>query len=73
MRIYNRESTEEQLRELFTQPVGTIVHVDDYETVMNRIEEVRPSGSNFELYPINPGTDLFTTYGPNHCIVTKNS
>ena len=59
---------------LYDQPVGTVIRVDydNYETVMERIAENVPSGKSFEVYPINPGTDLYTMYGPNHCIVTKN-
>lgn len=60
--------------ELYEQPVGTVIKVDydNYETVMERILENTPAGKSFEVYPINPGTDLYTMYGPNHCIVTKN-
>ena len=60
--------------ELYEQPVGTVIKVDydNYETVMERISENTPAGQSFEVYPINPGTDLYTMYGPNHCIVTKN-
>lgn len=59
---------------LYDQPVGTVIRVDydNYETVMERIAENTPFGKSFEVYPINPGTDLYTMYGPNHCIVTKN-
>lgn len=60
--------------ELYEQPVGTVIKVDydNYETVMERISENTPAGKSFEVYPINPGTDLYTMYGPNHCIITKN-
>lgn len=59
---------------LYDQPVGTVIRVDydNYETVMERITENTPSGKSFEVYPVTPGTDLYTMYGPNHCIVTKN-
>ena len=65
-----RESGMNSYMELFTLPKGTVFKVEDYDTVMYRIEELKEKG--FEVYPITPGTILFTEYGHSHCIVTEN-
>lgn len=65
-------STQEAYTNLFGSPVGTIVNVLNYETVFRRIEEYKPAGLEFELYPITPGTDLFTIYGCDHAIISVN-
>lgn len=65
-------SAPERYLELFGEPVGTVLRVDNFETVMRRIEENIPEGQTFELTSINPGTQLYTMYGCGHCIVTTN-
>lgn len=66
------ESSPEQLKEVYVAPKGTIIKVDspEYERVIRLINEGAPEG--FETTEITPGTKLFTTYGPNHIVVTKN-
>jgi len=66
-----KSPTEDYLA-LFDEPVGTVLRVDNFETVMRRIEENIPEGKTFELTSINPGTQLYTMYGCGHCIVTAN-
>ena len=66
------ESNHEQLKEVYVAPKGTIIKVDtpEYERIIRLINEGAPEG--FETTEITPGTKLFTTYGPNHIVVTKN-
>lgn len=72
--ILDINSPKEKYSELFSLSVGDVFKVvsDDYETVMERINEYLPSEQNFEVFPITPGTDLYTMYGPCHCVVTLN-
>ena len=73
MIILNGKSPEEAYFSLYPLSEGTVFKIEsDYETVMERIIEYTPSGRTFEVFPITPGTLLFTTYGPNHCVVTRN-
>lgn len=66
---FNGTSPKEAYDNLFTLEVGQVFKIEsDYETVMRRIDEY--SDGKFEVYPITPGTDLYTMYGPDHCIVT---
>ena len=59
---------------LFSMPVGTVIRVKGgYETVLTRIKEATPPNKEFVLTPITAGTSLFTTYGPNHLIVSQNN
>lgn len=67
------DSTQDAYSELFNLPKGSVFKIaSDYETVMRRIEEYTPQNVVFEVFPINPGTVLYTMYGPDHNIVTKN-
>lgn len=69
----NGNSPAEAYTPLYALVPGTVFKVEsDYETVMERITEYAPKNKSFEVFPITPGTSLFTTYGPNHCVVTKN-
>ena len=70
--ILDENSHRETYEELFKLPVGSIIKVNDYETVMERISYYKPSG-DFQVFPINPGTDQYTLVGPNHCMVTVNT
>lgn len=72
--ILDINSPKEQYGRLFSLKVGEVfkVNSDDYETVMERINEYLPDDLNFEVFPITPGTDLYTMYGPCHCVVTLN-
>ena len=72
--IFNENTPEETYKELFKQKEGTIFKVEsDYETVMRRIEEYKPAEGEFETFPVNPGTNLYTNLGPDHCVITKNT
>lgn len=67
-------SPESNYEVLFGMPIGTVVKVKgDYETVLRRVEESKPANRNFKLTPITAGTSMFTTYGPNHLVVSENS
>lgn len=69
----NGKSTAAMYAPLYNLAVGSVFNISsDYETVMERIVEYAPQGKDFEVFPITPGTSLFITYGPNHCVVTKN-
>lgn len=70
--ILNGNSTEEQFSKIYSLEVGDVFKVSsDYETVIRRIEEdYLPENMEFKTFPINPGTDLYTMYGPDHCVVT---
>lgn len=71
--IFNGDTPQSQYEELYTKPVGTVFKIEsDYETVMRRIEEYKPSEGKFEVFPINPGTDLFTINGADHSVITEN-
>lgn len=71
--IFNGDTPQSQYEELYAQPVGTVFKIEsDYETVMRRIEEYKPSNRKFEVFPINPGTDLFTINGADHSVITEN-
>lgn len=71
--VFTENSTQEQYLELYKLAVGDIFEIQsDYETVMRRIEDYKPENLVFGVFPINPGTSLYTLYGPNHCIVTDN-
>lgn len=71
--ILNENSPKEKYEELFKLPKGEVVKVTDYETVMQRIEDYKPTNVNFEVFPITPGTDLYTMYGCDHVVVTENT
>ena len=71
--VFNENTGKEQYEELYKLPAGSIFKVEaDYETVMMRIEEYKPEGHTFEVFPINPGTDQYTLVGPDHCMVVVN-
>lgn len=70
--VLNGDSVENDYIRLFELDEGDIFKVEsDYETVMMRIEEYKPNGIDFEVFPINPGTDQYMLVGPDHCMVVK--
>lgn len=71
--ILNENSPREKYEELFKLPKGDVIKVTDYETVMQRIETYKPKSGNFEVFPINPGTSLYTLYGCDHVVITENT
>ena len=71
--VFTESSPKEQYEELYKLDMGSVFKVQsDYETVMRRIEEYKPQNLSFKVFPVNPGTDLYTMYGPDHCVVTDN-
>lgn len=71
---FDKNTPRSAYEELYEREVGDVFKVteSDYETVMNRIEQYAPNNKSFEVFPITPGTSLYTTYGAEHCVVTKN-
>lgn len=71
--VFTENSPQEQYEELYKLNIGDVFKVQsDYETVMQRIEDYKPQNLAFKVFPINPGTSLYTMYGPDHCVVTDN-
>lgn len=72
--VFDKTTPRDRYERLFTLSVGEVIKVleGDYETFMERVQEYLPDSIEFEVFPITPGTDLYTMYGPNHCVVTKN-
>ena len=71
--VFTENTPKEQYEELYKLEMGQVFKIQsDYETVMRRIEEYMPDGLVFKVFPINPGTSLYTMYGPDHCVVTDN-
>lgn len=68
--IFNEDSTREDYEKLFLLGKGDVFKVSGgYETVMRRIEEFTPPSLIFEVFPITPGTDLYTLYGDSHIVI----
>ena len=72
--VFDKSTPRSTYEELYESEVGDVFKVTecDYETVLNRIEAYVPSNKSFEVFPITPGTSLYTIYGAEHCIVVKN-
>lgn len=71
--IFTGDTPKEQYDLLYKLNMGDVFKIQsDYETVMRRIEEYMPDGLVFKVFPINPGTALYTMYGSDHCVVTDN-
>ena len=73
--VFDANSPMEQYEELFTMAAGYLFEVvpEDYETVLERLEELKPMEQEFEVFPVNPGTYVYSLTGPNHVMVVKNS
>lgn len=78
--VLNGESEKDVYYKLFDLHVGEVFKIEsDYETVLTRISESQKNFSEengnffFSVFPINPGTDLYTIYGDSHVIVVENS
>lgn len=68
----NGKSSVEEISAIYGLSVGEVFKIEDgYETVMQRIIDHVPTGVTFEVFPVTPGTSLFTIYGANHCVVTS--
>ena len=71
--IFTENSPREQYEHLYKLNMGDVFKIQsDYETVMQRIEDYKPQNLIFKVFPINPGTSLYTLYGPDHCVVVNN-
>lgn len=73
---FNEETPTEIYEKLFSCPVGTIfeVYAGDFETVSRRIGDLLYNKTGvFQYAAIVPGLPLFTMYGPDHYIVTRNT
>jgi len=72
--VFDASTPREQYEELFTMKEGDlfVVAAEDYETVMERIEECKPAERDFEVFPVNPGTDTYSLTGPDHVMIVKN-
>ena len=71
--VLSETSSDEEYKELFTKPVGYVFKAEgDYEAVLQTIEYFTPEDLDFEVFPCNPGTHLYSQYGPDHLVVTKN-
>lgn len=70
--VLSEDSPVEKYEELYSKNRGYVFKVipEDYETVMLRIIKFTPKNMEFEVFPINPGTPLYTVYGCDHCVVT---
>lgn len=68
------ESTGEDIEKILSFPVGTVFEMDFnvFEELAARIERIIPEGSTFNYGTINPGTDLYTIFGYNHCVILQN-
>ena len=72
--VLDCNSLEEDYKQLYELNVGDVFKIaDDYEAVMLRIEHYTPENLIFEVFPINPGTSLYTMYGPDHCVVVTKT
>lgn len=72
---FNEDTPKAQYEELYKLDEGQLFKVtaSDYETVMQRIEEYKPTEGEFEVFPVNPGTDTYSLTGPDHCVIVKNT
>lgn len=71
--VFTENTSKEQYEELYKLNMGDVFKIEsDYETVMRRIEEYMPENLVFKVFPINPGTSLYTMYGPDHCVITDS-
>ena len=74
----NRNSSEEELKSVYDLKVGDIFKVDnnyegEWETIVQRIfVDYLPQGSIWCATAITPGTELYTTYGTDHFVVTSS-
>lgn len=73
--VFSESTPRAQYEELYKLGEGQLFKVvaSDYETVMQRIEDYKPTNRDFEVFPVNPGTDTYSLTGPDHCVVVKNT
>lgn len=74
MLTLDKNSKEEDYGLVYSQLPGYVFkYSDNYETVVLNLQKFKPNGGVIEIQPIMPGTDLYTDYGTNHIVVTKNT
>ena len=73
--VFTADTPREQYEELYKLPEGQIFKVqsEDFETVMQRIEDYKPDNVEFETFPVTPGTYTYSLTGPDHCVIVKNT
>ena len=72
--VLTADSLRESFMELFHYEEGTVFKVEgDFETVMRRIEDYKPTEGEFEVFPVTPGMDSYSLLGPDYCMVVKNT
>ena len=70
--VFNPFTEESQYQLLFTLPQNTVFKIDsDFETVLRRIDDYK-GDIPFTVFPVTPGTDLFTMFGCNHWVITSS-
>lgn len=61
---------------IFNLAIGDVFKFDEqsirYETVQQRVIELKPAGKEFEFLYVSPGTITYSLYGACTCVVTKN-
>lgn len=68
--VFTENSPQGQYEELYKLNIGDVFKVQsDYGTVMQRIEDYKPQDLVFKVFPITPGTSLYTMYGSDHCVI----
>lgn len=70
-----RGSTDTEINKVFGLTVGEVFHVkeDDFYQVVARISNLIPETLTFNIVAVMAGTDLFSTYGSGHFVVTENT
>lgn len=67
--VLTDSSTDEEMQKVFSLPTGSVFKVSgDFSIILNRLARLSPVG--FEAVSIVPGVPLYTTYGPDHLIIT---
>lgn len=77
MIVLNRKSTEEDIKSVYNLDRGDIFKVEnqyegEWNTITQRIFEDYYPGNGWNAVAITPGTELYTTYGPDHFVVTQS-
>jgi hypothetical protein len=75
--VINETTEQEYLDHIFSLGVGGVFQFVEqsvkYETIQQRLKEYVPEGKVFEVRYATPGTILYSLYGANTLVVTKNS
>lgn len=70
----SRNSDQSLFDSVYDAPVGEIIKIegDDYEFVLEKIQNNIPAGKTFRVREILQGTELFTSTGP-HCLIVAET